>query len=220
MDAHELEIAHLRQDYQMATLSRRDVTPEPFAQFREWFSQARSAEILEPNAMILATVDAQGYPSTRTLLLKGADATGFTFFTNYQSAKGQDLEGNPHAAMTFLWKELQRQISIRGVVEKVTEAESDDYFKMRPYGSQIGALASVQSSIIPDRRWLEGRFADLSQTYPEGAVVPRPPHWGGFRLVPDAVEFWQGRASRLHDRLRYVRDAEQASGWRIERLSP
>jgi pyridoxamine 5'-phosphate oxidase len=219
MSTHESEIAHLRVEYRKESLSKADVAHDPFTQFRRWFAEARAGEILEPNAMILATVDGAGRPSTRTLLLKAVDATGFTFFTNHRSRKGREMEANPAAALTFLWLELERQVNICGMVEKVTALENDAYFQARPYGSQIGALASDQSSVIPDRAWLEGRFAEVQAENPEGTVV-RPPHWGGCRLVPSSVEFWQGRPSRLHDRILYTRQPTAPHGWKIERLSP
>ncbi|MBP7951133.1 MAG: pyridoxamine 5'-phosphate oxidase [Verrucomicrobiales bacterium] len=210
----------MRQDYQKESLSRGDAAPDPLVQFRKWFAEAKEAEILEPNAMVLATVDAAGRPASRTVLLKGIDARGFTFFTSYESRKGRELAANPRAAVTFLWLELQRQVNICGIVEFVSEAESDAYFQVRPQASQIGALASAQSSVIPSRHWIEERFAALQQQYPEGSRVPRPQYWGGYLLVPESIEFWQGRPSRLHDRILYQRDSKMESGWTMERLSP
>ena len=210
-------IAALRQDYKMASLRRQDVAGKPLEQFRRWFAEAQSAELPEPNAMILGTVDAAGTVSTRTVLMKGMEERGLTFFTNYVSEKGRALAVHPQASLTFLWLTLERQVHLRGRVEQVAEEESDAYFAMRPYASQIGALASMQSAIIESREQLERRFADLAERYPEGAAIPRPAAWGGYRLVPETVEFWQGRRSRLHDRLRYRRQEDQ---WIIERLCP
>jgi len=165
-------------------------------------------------------VNAAGQPSSRTLLLKGIDGRGFTFFTNYESQKGKELAENPRAAITFLWKELERQVNIRGIIEKTAADESDAYFRIRPYASQLGAHASTQSAVIHNRHWLEERFAELQKQYPEGSEVPRPEHWGGYRLIPDTVEFWQGRPSRLHDRIVYQREPAKESGWSLWRLSP
>ncbi len=208
--------ANLRVEYRMAALSINEVAKDPFIQFGRWFTDAQNAEIVEPNAMVLVTVDGDGQPSSRTVLLKALDPRGFTFFTNYESRKARDLASNPRAALTFFWKELERQVHIRGVVEKVTREESAAYFATRPYGSQIGAHASMQSSEISSRGWLEGRFAELEAEYPPGRV-PLPEQWGGFRLIPEVLEFWQGRSSRLHDRIFYERLGD---GWRKARLSP
>lgn len=210
------ELAALRQDYSRHELSRSSVADDPFAQFTVWFDEAIAALIVEPNAMMLGTATTEGQPSGRTVLLKGYDGAGFQFFTNYHSAKARDLTVNPFCFLHFFWKELERQVFIRGLARKTSEQESDDYFAMRPYQSQIGAWASEQSSVIPSRKTLEEKFAELKEKFPEGAV-PRPPFWGGYRVTPDHFEFWQGRPSRLHDRILYTRHEH---GWLISRLSP
>lgn len=207
--------AQLRQNYDAGALDEADLDADPLRQFTRWFEEALSAGLMEPNAMALATVDAAGRPANRMVLLKGVDATGFVFFTNYESRKGLDLAANPAAALLFWWDKLHRQVRIEGRVERVAEAESEGYFQSRPYGSRIGAAASPQSRLIGSRAELEARFRELEAAHPED--VPRPQHWGGFRVVPDHFEFWQGRESRLHDRLVY-RPADR--GWRIERLAP
>lgn len=209
-------IADLRKDYTRETLNETDVDPNPFVQFQRWFDQAVSAELPEPNAMTLATATQDGIPAARIVLLKAVDDRGFTFFTNYNSNKGKELEANPQAALVFLWTELERQVRIVGTVEKVSAEESDRYFFSRPHNSRLGAWASEQSEIIPSRDVLEQKLAALKVEY-EHREVPRPPHWGGFRVIPREVEFWQGRSSRLHDRLLYRRSGES---WTIERMSP
>jgi pyridoxamine 5'-phosphate oxidase len=209
-------IADLRKDYTRETLNETDVDPNPFQQFQRWFDQAVSAELPEPNAMTLATATKDGVPAARIVLLKAVDDRGLTFFTNYNSNKGKELETNPQAALVFLWTELERQVRIVGTVEKVSAEESDSYFFSRPHNSRLGAWASEQSEIIPDRDVLEQKLAALKVEY-ENREVPRPPHWGGFRVIPREIEFWQGRSSRLHDRLLYRRDGES---WTIERMSP
>jgi len=208
-------LADLRKNYSLGSLDVADVHPDPIQQFHTWFAQALDAKLPEPNAMTVATVDAAGRPAARILLIKGADERGFVFFTNYESRKGHELAVNPHASLLFHWIELERQVRIEGKVERTSDAESDAYFASRPLGSRIGAWASEQSAVIDSRATLEAREADIRAKF--GDNPPRPPHWGGYRLVPDTLEFWQGRPSRLHDRIRYTRAGD---GWQIDRLSP
>ncbi|HEY9882370.1 MAG TPA: pyridoxamine 5'-phosphate oxidase [Thermosynechococcaceae cyanobacterium] len=209
-------IADLRQNYTLQALNEADVDPDPIRQFQRWLDQAIAAELPEPNAMTLATATRDGIPSARIVLLKGLDARGFAFYTNYESRKGQELADNPQAALVFLWTVLERQVRIEGQVEKVAAAETDAYFQSRPLASRLGAWASEQSRVIRDREVLEQRFAELKATYAD-ETVPRPPHWGGYRVIPHQIEFWQGRTSRLHDRLRY---RLKQGNWLLERLAP
>lgn len=209
----------MREDYRRERLDERDALADPLQQFTRWFIQAREAEVLEPNAMALATADAGGQPNVRMVLLKEADRRGFTFYTDYRSTKGSELAANARATLCFWWGPLERQVRIGGTVERVERAESGSYFASRPRGSRLGAWTSVQSSIIASRTELERRYAELEAQHP-GDEVPLPPHWGGFRVVPQWFEFWQGRPSRLHDRLRYLRVAGGTAGWTLERLSP
>ena len=211
------ELAALRQDYAQRGLRRAELASDPVTQFNAWLAEAQAQQILEPNAMTLATVDATGQPWTRTVLLKICDARGFSFFTNYDGAKGRQLAGHPRAALTFWWGALERQVNITGLVEKTSGEESDAYFHSRPASSQLGAWASAQSEVVAGRAQLEAQFTAALERYGETAI-PRPPHWGGYRLAPQTIEFWQGRRSRLHDRLRYTRQPDGA--WKIERLAP
>ncbi|QVN18075.1 pyridoxamine 5'-phosphate oxidase [Burkholderia pyrrocinia] len=211
-------LADLRINYSRASLDEADAAHDPFVQFDRWFKEALAAQLPEPNTMTLATVGADGRPSARIVLVKGVDERGFVFFTNYESRKGRDLAAHPQAALLFYWIELERQVRIEGRIEKTSAEESDRYFASRPLGSRIGAWASEQSAVIDSRATLEAREKAVSERY--GDTPPRPPHWGGYRLVPDSIEFWQGRPSRLHDRLLYTRDAETSQGWTISRLSP
>jgi pyridoxamine 5'-phosphate oxidase len=209
----------LRVDYKRAALDEREVDPDPFRQFEHWFGEAAAAQVPEPNAMSLATVDATGTPSVRIVLLKAVDARGFTFYTNFRSRKAHELPDAARAALLFFWPELERQVRIEGVIEKVDDATADAYWMSRPHSSRVGAWASPQSEPLPNRAALEGRFAEASARFPDD-TVPRPPHWGGYRTVPSAFEFWQGRASRLHDRIVYRRDTPEGVHWRIGRLAP
>ncbi len=212
-----MQIANMREEYTWSDLSEADVDADPLRQFAKWFEQALAAHLPEPNAMTLATATPDGQPSARMVLLKAFDASGFTFFTNYDSRKGRELTTNPRAALLFFWPQLQRQVRIEGTVERTSEAESDAYFRSRPLGSRLGAWASQQSEVIAGRHVLDERMRELAQRFADGEV-PRPPHWGGYRVYPLTIEFWQGRPDRLHDRLRYQR--VQPTGWRLERLSP
>lgn len=211
------DLGTMRKDYDSAALDEADLDPDPFGQFDRWFAQAREAGLVEPNAMALASSDPVGRPSVRMVLLKGADERGFVFFSNFESRKGRELSVNPHAALLFWWDRLQRQVRIEGEIAVVDDAEADAYFATRPYASQIGAWASAQSTAIPGREALEARTRELERAQKEGHVS-RPPYWGGYRLRPVRFEFWQGRRSRLHDRLVYR--AQSESGWTIERLAP
>lgn len=209
-------LADLRKTYARESLSKSAVDPDPIVQFKSWMKEAIDAELPEPNAMTLATVSADGKPSARVLLIKGVDERGFVFFTNYDSHKGHDLDANPNAALVFYWIELERQVRIEGRVEKLPNAESDEYFASRPLDSRIGAWASEQSHELSGRAVLVARAAKFAARF--GLNPPRPPHWGGYVLIPDAVEFWQGRPSRLHDRILYTRQPD--GSWRIKRLAP
>lgn len=210
-----MSLAGLRADYQKGELLERDVDPDPLAQFRRWFDEATSAGVVEPNAMTLATIGDDGYPASRVVLLKGVDPRGFTFFTNYESQKGRELAARPRASLTFCWLLAQRQVCVRGDVERLPEQESSEYFATRPRGSQLGAWASDQSRPVATRDELDARLAAVEARF--AGDVPRPPHWGGYVVVPRRIELWQGRTNRMHDRLVYTRDG---NGWALSRLCP
>jgi pyridoxamine 5'-phosphate oxidase len=211
-----VSIADIRTDYRQASLTEADVDPDPIIQFGRWFDDALRAEVLEPNAMCLATATPDAYPSARIVLLKEYDQRGFVFFTDYRSRKGQELSDNPHASLCFFWAELERQVRISGAVQRVTRAESDAYFQSRPLPSRIGAWTSTQSAVLTSRDALETALAETAERF-SGQDVPLPGHWGGFRVVPTEIEFWQGRPSRLHDRIEFRREA---GAWHPRRLSP
>ena len=212
-----MSLAEHRKDYSLAGLLEKDLARDPFRQFEKWFQEAEGAKVIEPNAMTVATATKDGRPSARTALLKGVDGRGFVFFTNYESRKGRELATNHHATLVFPWLALERQVIVEGTVTKASREESEAYFHSRPHASQLGAWVSQQSSIVANRAVLEDGYKAVERKY-AGLPVPIPPHWGGFRLAPERVEFWQGRRSRLHDRLRYVR--EKDGSWIVERLSP
>ncbi len=210
------DLATLRREYMGEPLDEEQVDRDPFRQFDKWMEQAIRAEVPDPNAMALATASAHAVPSARVVLLKGVNQGGFTFFTNYRSRKAHDLTENPVAELLFFWPELARQVRISGHVEKISEEESDAYWRTRPREAQIAAWASAQSEVVPNRGFLETQFEEVARRF-EGKEIPRPPFWGGFRVFPVCFEFWQGRPFRFHDRIRYRREKEQ---WRIERLAP
>ena len=212
-------LADLRENYTQSGLNVINMEPDPFTQFKTWMDLAISSGIVDSNAMTLATADTYGMPTSRIVLLKHYDEEGFCFFTNYNSRKGKDLAENPHASIVLHWKELERQVCIRGRVEKTSREESENYFHMRPHRSQIGALASQQSKRLINRATLEQREQELLEEYPEGTTIPLPQFWGGYRLIPEYIEFWQGRPSRLHDRIIYTRGGI-SDHWIIRRLSP
>lgn len=214
MNSNDLQ--KLREEYTSNTLDESEVKDDPFNQFGIWFEEAVTSKVKEPNAMTLSTVDASHKPHNRIVLLKGFDKSGFTFFTNQASSKGDEIAVNPHVSLCFFWIELERQVRIEGVAEKISRVESEAYFKTRPHMSQIGALASNQSEVVENRDYLDKKFKDFADKYPEGKV-PMPESWGGYKVVPNYFEFWQGRRSRLHDRITYERNETE---WLIQRLSP
>jgi pyridoxamine 5'-phosphate oxidase len=207
----------MRRDY-TGTLRRSDLAADWHTQFARWFADAVAAHLPEPNAMIFATADPSGRPGARTVLLKGYDERGFVLFTNYGSRKGTEAAANPYASLVFPWFPMQRQVLVDGTVQRVERAETEEYFASRPRGSRLGAWASPQSRVVPDRTAVDAAYAAVQERFGDSSPVPPPPHWGGLRVVPHTVEFWQGRSSRLHDRLRYVRTPSDS--WRVERLAP
>lgn len=212
-----MSISHLRREYSLGNLRRKDLLPDPIAQFRVWFDAVIAAGITEPNAMTLSTVTTDGKPSARIVLLKGVDERGFSFFTNYESRKGHELASNPHASLTFLWKEMERQVRVEGTVTKVSREESEAYYNIRPRNSRLGAWVSNQSQVISNRAVLEENMKELQARYP-GEDIPLPPNWGGYIVKPDLIEFWQGQRSRLHDRFVYQHQPD--GSWQLERLAP
>jgi len=227
-----MDLSHVREQYETAGLDEGEVDPDPILQFQRWYREAEAAELWEPNAMVLSAVDDEGWPTSRYVLLKSVDHDGFTFYTNYGSAKAAALESAGRASLTFGWLPLRRQVRVRGAVERVAAAESDDYFAQRPRGSQLGAWASPQSQVVEGRGELDRRYDEVAARFGE-APVPRPEHWGGYRVVPSVIEFWQGRPDRFHDRLRFTRAASAAGAggesgpdrgggktWAVDRLAP
>ena len=212
------DIQKLRSDYAQSSLDERDVAANPIEQFQKWFEEVLNSNITEPNAMTLATCDASGMPSARIVLLKGLADGQFLFFTNYLSRKGEELTQNSRVCLLFFWKELERQIRIEGTASKISETASTEYFQSRPKPSQIGALVSPQSQVIENRLWLEQKYAEIAAKFADSEALPRPPHWGGYAVKPEKIEFWQGRRSRLHDRILYSLTFENV--WKIERLAP
>ncbi len=212
------KIADLRLDYKLQSLDIQDVSENPISQFNNWFQEALQSDLREPNAMVVATVDKNNMPNARVVLLKGVSEAGFVFFTNFESKKGQELAENSKAALVFNWLELERQIRIQGTVEKISEEDSVAYFQSRPKGSQIGAWVSPQSQIIENRSILEKTQRELEEKFVNEAILPKPSNWGGYRVIPQTIEFWQGRSSRLHDRIFYI--LQEDDSWKIERLAP
>ncbi|MFR9790620.1 pyridoxamine 5'-phosphate oxidase [Streptomyces sp. MB22_4] len=214
--------AAMRKQYRADGLAEQDLATHPMDQFARWFEDAARAALhgtlYEPNAMVVATADAEGRPSARTVLMKQFDTEGFVFYTNYDSRKGRDLAANPHVSLLFPWHPLARQVIVTGTARRTGRDETAAYFRVRPHGSQLGAWASAQSTVVGSRAELDAAYAGLEARYPEGEQVPVPPHWGGFRVVPETIEFWQGRENRLHDRLRYT--ARPDGSWQVDRLSP
>ena len=216
MSLSSAHIAAIRKDYQLAALDETITGNDPLSFFSKWFAEAHAAEAAEVNAMTLATIDAQNRPHARIVLLKGLDEKGFLFFSNYNSVKGKDIAVKPYAALVFFWQELERQVRVEGFVEKISDEESDVYFHSRPEGSRLGAWSSPQSQVIPDRAFLEKKFSDYALKF-SGSAIPRPSHWGGYRVVPDKIEFWQGRSNRMHDRIVFTLENKE---WKRCRLAP
>ncbi|MEG3627375.1 pyridoxamine 5'-phosphate oxidase [Streptomyces poriticola] len=218
-DAAPFDLASMRKHYRAEGLSETELAATPVEQFARWFKQAAvEGGMFEPNAMVVSTADERGRPSSRTVLLKHFDEQGFVFYTNYDSRKARELSADPYVSLLFPWHPMARQVIVSGVARPTGRDETAAYFRTRPHGSQLGAWASAQSSVVASRAELDAAYAELAARYPEGEQVPVPPHWGGFRVAPESVEFWQGRENRLHDRLRYVAEAD--GGWRVERLAP
>lgn len=216
----ERELSQLRQEYAAGGLAEKDLEGEPIAMFRRWLRDVVAAGLHEPNAMVVATVAPDGQPSARMVLLKGLDERGFVFFTNYDSRKGAELAANARCALLFPWQDLERQVRVEGTVERLADEENAAYFRTRPRASQLGAWASPQSRVVGSRGELDRLYDEVGTRFPDGAEVPLPPHWGGYLVVPGAVEFWQGRRGRMHDRLRYRREDGEGAGWTVERLAP
>ena len=210
------DVSKLRRDYLLTELNESNVKKNPFDQLNVWMEETIKSNLIDPSAIILATANKDAEPSVRVVLLKGIDEEGLIFFTNYKSRKGKDISENPQASLLFFWKELERQVRISGKVKKISKKESEDYFHSRPYESQLAALASKQSSIIPDRKHLEEKFEELEKEF-KGKEIPLPAFWGGFKLIPESFEFWQGRENRLHDRISYLKES---NNWKIVRLAP
>ncbi|MFI2412943.1 pyridoxamine 5'-phosphate oxidase [Streptomyces sp. NPDC018947] len=218
-DAVPFDLASMRKQYRADGLAESELAATPVEQFARWFRQAATeGGLFEPNAMVVSTADAEGRPSSRTVLLKHFDEQGFVFYTNYESRKARELDENPHVSLLFPWHPMARQVIVTGVARRTGRDETAAYFRTRPHGSQLGAWASAQSSVVSGRDALDAAYTELAARYPESEPVPVPPHWGGYRVVPHTVEFWQGRENRLHDRLRYAACGD--GGWRVERLSP
>lgn len=217
MTDQDIDPAQMRKQYRSEIVHAESLAEDPMEQFARWFQQAADSHLFEPNAMVVSTATPDGRPSSRTVLLKQFDGRGFVFFTNYGSRKGRELAANPHVALLFPWHPIARQVIVTGTAARIGRDETAAYFRSRPHGSQLGAWASEQSTVIGSRAELDRRYAELEERHPEGEQVPVPPEWGGYRVVPEAVEFWQGHENRLHDRLRYVLDG---GAWRLERLAP
>jgi pyridoxamine 5'-phosphate oxidase len=211
-------VPSMRVSYELGQLGDQDANPDPIEQFRRWFDEACETSVIEANAMVITTVSTDCKPSARTVLMKQFDERGIVYYTNYNSQKGREIAANPNVAALFYWPSVQRQVRLSGVASRLTDEESDAYFQMRPRGSQIGAHASPQSEAVPSQAWLMERFSEVEASFGEDLEIPRPAHWGGIRIVPETIEFWQGRQNRMHDRIRYVRN--EGGEWKTERLAP